>query len=197
MQRRGSRKQKDGEVSFIVYNYSSVLESPTEPRITYVYPPSPTSPHSDPDSPRSHRPASLSQRLRNLQNELLSLETELADPTNPLLEKEREEDNVDPGELIRGLVDVRGRLDKIRKGKEGRGKLVSIVMGNGITREPSPLPESDGGRADETKAGADVEAKGNVQALVEMDHRMGQLEKIVGSSTTALDEVRYIPVAFV
>jgi hypothetical protein len=56
------------------------------------------------------------------------------------------------------------------------------------------LPESDGGRADETKAGADAEGKGNIQALVEMDHRMGQLEKIVGSSTTALDEVRFIRV---
>ncbi|KAJ7287720.1 Dynamitin-domain-containing protein [Mycena rebaudengoi] len=130
------------------------------PRTHYAYPPSPTDPTS-PVEPSTSRPVPLSQRLRALQAEITSLETELSDPANPLLYKEREEDTVDPGELIRGLVDVRGRLDKIRKDKEGRGRL---------------------------EAG-----KPNVRSIVEMDRRVGELEKLVGSSTAALDESSPLP----
>ena len=86
----------------------------------YAYPPSPEGSPLLLDPTSGTRPIPLSQRLRALQNELLALENELADPANPLLQKEREEEHVDPGELIRGLVDVRTRLDKIKKGKEGR-----------------------------------------------------------------------------
>jgi nuclear migration protein JNM1 len=91
----------------------------------YVYPPSPSSPT---DSQNILRPVPLSHRLRSLQTELSALEHELADPSNPLIQREREEENVDPGELIRGLVDVRTRLDKIRKVKEGRARLVGAVL---------------------------------------------------------------------
>ena len=67
-----------------------------------------------------------------MQAELDSLEAELADPTNPLLqEQEDDQENktqLDPGELMRGLVDVRGRLEKVKKGREGRGKLVGAIL---------------------------------------------------------------------
>lgn len=154
----------------------------------YAYPPSPDSP----TSPTTQRVVPLSHRLRALQTELASLETELADPSNPLLAKEREEENVDPGELIRGLVDVRGRLDKISKGKEGRGRLVSAVLGNGQTelREDSKKkvdgPFKEGG---EGKKGSEKGDLPDVRTVVEMDRRVGELEKLVGSSSTALDEV--------
>ncbi|KAG5646285.1 hypothetical protein DXG03_003881 [Asterophora parasitica] len=117
-------------------------------------------------------------------NELVALESELADPSNPLLAKEREADNIDPGELIRGLVDVRGRLDKIRKGKEGRARLVDAVLGE--DKETAVNDEDT-----EEKKGADaVRDKGKPEArtIVEMDQRVGELEKLVGSSTAALDE---------
>jgi nuclear migration protein JNM1 len=113
----------------------------------------------------------------------MSLETELADPANPALFKEREEDSVDPGELIRGLVDVRGRLDKIRKGTEGRGRLVGVILGQDDEKEPDTKPKS--GAASVT----DENGKPNVRSIVEMDRRVGELEKLVGSSTAPLDEV--------
>ncbi|KAJ6593769.1 Dynamitin-domain-containing protein [Mycena capillaripes] len=152
------------------------------PRTHYAYPPSPTDPTS-PIEPSTSRPIPLSQRLRALQAEVMSLETELADPANPLLFKEREEDSVDPGELIRGLVDVRGRLDKIRKGKEGRGRLVGVILGQDEEKEPdTKQPKSAVPSAPEESG------KPNVRSIVEMDRRVGELEKLVGSSTAALDE---------
>ncbi|KAJ7188383.1 Dynamitin-domain-containing protein [Mycena filopes] len=151
------------------------------PRTHYAYPPSPTDPAS-PIEPSTSRPIPLSQRLRALQAEVMSLETELADPANPLLFKEREEDSVDPGELIRGLVDVRGRLDKIRKGKEGRGRLVGVILGQDDEKDPSTNQKSS------QPSAADDNGKPNVRSIVEMDRRVGELEKLVGSSTAALDE---------
>ncbi|KAJ7733110.1 Dynamitin-domain-containing protein [Mycena olivaceomarginata] len=128
------------------------------PRTHYAYPPSPT----DPLPNRA--------RLRMLQAEVLALETELADPANPLLFKEREEDSVDPGELIRGLVDVRGKLDKIRQGREGRGRLVGVILGQDDDKGPEIKPPTSA-----------------------MDRRVGELEKLVGSSTAALDESSPLP----
>jgi nuclear migration protein JNM1 len=135
--------------------------------------------------------------LRSLQNELAALETELADPSNPLLAKEREEDNVDPGELIRGLVDVRGRLERISKGKEGRGRLVNVVMGNGeidIAGDGKKMVDGiqKGGGGRKSGDGKKDHEKGqapDIRTIVEMDRRVGELEKLVGSSSTALDEV--------
>lgn len=115
---------------------------------------------------------------------------ELADPSNPLLAREREEDSVDPGELIRGLVDVRGRLEKISKGKEGRGRLVNVVMGQGDidTKSSDPIArEETGVEKPEHENGSAPDAR----AVIEMDRRVGELEKLVGSSNTALDEVRH------
>jgi nuclear migration protein JNM1 len=135
--------------------------------------------------------------LRSLQNELAALETELADPSNPLLAKEREEDNVDPGELIRGLVDVRGRLEKISKGKEGRGRLVNVVMGNGeidIAGDGKKIVDGiqkggEGRKSGDRKKDHEKGQASDIRTVVEIDRRVGELEKLVGSSSTALDEV--------
>ncbi|KAJ6558603.1 Dynamitin-domain-containing protein [Mycena vulgaris] len=155
------------------------------PRTHYAYPPSPTDPTS-PIEPSTSRPIPLSQRLRALQAELMSLETELADPASPLLFKEREEDSVDPGELIRGLVDVRGRLDKIRKGKEGRGRLVGVILSQDTEKDSDP-------KKSVVAAASEDGGKPNVRSIVEMDRRVGELEKLVGSSTAALDESSPLP----
>lgn len=143
------------------------------------------------------KPVPLSHRLRALQAELVALEAELADPSNPQLHKERVEDHVDPGELIRGLVDVRGRLEKISKGKEGRGKLVSAILGDAGSSEGAL--GVDGGIIEGKKA-TDVKDKTkekgnvpNVRSMAEMDKRVGELETLVGSSNAALDEVRILP----
>nr|GAT57689.1 predicted protein [Mycena chlorophos] len=154
-------------------------------RTQYIYPPSPTDPLS-PDEPSPSRPVPLSQRLRALQSEILSLEKELADPANPLLFKEKEDDVVDPGELIRGLVDVRSRLDKIRKGKEGRGRLVGVILGQDGSKE---VEKKD---AVATAPTGEPE-KPTVRTVVEMDRRVGELEKLVGSSTATIDESSTLP----
>ena len=116
-----------------------------------------------------------------LQSELASLETELADPSNPLLHREHEPGYVDPGELIRGLVDVKGRLQKITKVKEGRARLVSVVMDEDTDQEPVTTESTS--KASEEKKPVDV------RSIVELDSRVGELETIVGSSSTTLDEV--------
>lgn len=134
--------------------------------------------------------------MRLLQAELATLENELSDPSNPLLQKERDAGH-DPGELIRGMVDVKNRLDKISKVKEGKGKLVSVVLGEdsadeqdntkGTLREGKDTAQ----RAPSDQAGLPPTGARtpDVKDIVEMDRRVGELEKIVGSSSTALDEV--------
>ena len=125
--------------------------------------------------------------MRTLQTELSALESELADPSNPLLQKEREEENVDPGELIRGLVDVRTRLEKIRKGKEGRARLVGAIL----EEDEHQKGDVAGKAAQEVPVSLEVKSppKSELQNLVELDRRLGELEHVVGSSTTSLDEV--------
>ncbi|TDL24177.1 hypothetical protein BD410DRAFT_745489 [Rickenella mellea] len=147
-------------------------------RSIYTYPPSPTSPTS-PGQPRS-----LSTRLRALQAELSSLESELEDPSNPLLNDDHDDNRIDPGELMRGLVDVRGRLEKVRKNKEGRGRLVEVVL-----EERKPQVAGD---AKPTVVTESVERKVDVDISV-MDKRVGELEALVGSSSTILDESSPLP----
>ncbi|EPQ57687.1 hypothetical protein GLOTRDRAFT_127917 [Gloeophyllum trabeum ATCC 11539] len=155
-------------------------------RTEFTYPPSPTS-----DTPPTRaKPLSYRDRLRLLQSELTTLEAELSDPSNPALHKEREEEHVDPGELIRGLVDVKGRLEKISKVKEGRGRLVEAIL-----RDENDTHEDRDNEKD-AKGEKDGQEKGkglDVRNVAEMDKRVGELEKIIGSSTTSLDETSPLP----
>lgn len=100
---------------------------------------------------------------------------------------------MDPGEMIRGLVDVRGRLEKISKGKEGRGRLVSVVMGNGEVEVwddgKKNFEGSEGKKAGVGKKDYEKGRTPDVRSVVEMDRRVGELEKLIGSSSVALDEV--------
>ncbi|PPQ99706.1 hypothetical protein CVT24_009689 [Panaeolus cyanescens] len=155
----------------------------------YTYPPSPDSPGSPVDPSSISRSVPLSHRLRALQSELTALEQELADPTNPALQRERDEENVDTGELFRGVVDVRSRLDKIRKGKEGRAKLVETVL---ETKVPSN-PESSEKRVEPPPPTNAEPSKTELHTMVDLDSRLGALENLVGSSSTALDETSLLP----
>ena len=100
---------------------------------------------------------------------------------------------MDPGEMIRGLVDVRGRLEKISKGKEGRGRLVSVVMGNGEIEVgddgKKKFEGNEGKKAGDGKKDFEKGRAPDVRSVVEMDRRVGELEKLIGSSSVALDEV--------
>ncbi|GBE81374.1 hypothetical protein BKA93DRAFT_602004 [Sparassis latifolia] len=162
------------------------------PRILYAYPPSPTSPTSASETPA----IPLSQRLRVIEAMLAEVETELADPSNPLLKQEKD---VEPGDLNRRMVDAKGRLEKISKLKEGRGKLVSVVLGE---EEKKDKDEADKEKERRSKPDSDdgvmveVEEKGktpDIKDISEMDRRVGELEKTMGSSTASLDELSPLP----
>lgn len=164
----------------LVPHLHNILEH-RRPRIQYTYPPSPTS--SGRSSPEiSNAAPPLSQRIRQLQAELAALEVEVSDPTNPALHTD-EEGHIEPGDLIRDIVDAKSRLGKITKLKEGRGKLVSAVM-----QDEEPVPENTEEKV-EPKVTEEVKTSGDVKDIAEMDKRVGELEKIIGSSNTVLDEV--------
>ncbi|KAF6760029.1 Dynamitin-domain-containing protein [Ephemerocybe angulata] len=161
-------------------------------RAMYAYPESDEDPTSPVDATGAPKSLPLSQRLRSLQAELSSLEHELSDPSNPLLQKEREETNVDPGELIRGLVDVRSRLDKIVKEKEGRARLVGNIMHDTQDSGKEQDQPGSGGNA-ESKDSLPASTKTDVQTLVEVDKRVEELERLVGSSNMSLDDSSPLP----
>ncbi|KAI6026343.1 Dynamitin-domain-containing protein [Pisolithus microcarpus] len=144
-------------------------------RTRYTYPPSPSSSRSRSTS-RSSSPTDCAV----LQAELVALEAELADPSNPALQaREKGGDVVDPGEMIMGLVDVRERLEKVRNAKEGRGKLVSVVLGEKYR---------GGGAEERDHEGKDRNVAPETQGIIEMDKRVGELEKLIGSVNVTLDE---------
>lgn len=132
--------------------------------------------------------------MRALQAELVALEGEMADPSNPALQpRAKGGEAVDPGEMIRGLVDVRKRLEKVRNAKEGRGRLVGIVLSDkaAVTNDDdddAQDTEEEGGQNVILK---DTHGKGRDKTtdITEMDKRVGELEKLIGSVNVTLDEV--------
>ena len=162
------------------------------PRILYTYPPSPGS--SGRSSPEPSTPVQpLSQRLRRLKAELSALEAEAGDPSNPALIDDGD-DHIDPGDLIRDIVDAKSRLGKISKMKEGRGKFVNVVLQSGeASKQESVVGQED--NKETPPAMDDAEEAPVVRDVSEMDKRIGELEKIIGSSNTALDEVRTMPIS--
>ncbi|TRM69683.1 Dynamitin-domain-containing protein [Schizophyllum amplum] len=151
-------------------------------RSRYTYPPSPSRSRSR--SRSKERPLPISKRLLNIQAELESLEAEV---NNSAKDKLQADEDIDPGELIRGLTDVRKRLGQIRKDKEGRGRLVEVITAEEAEKQGHD-PEAE---AKERTKKADE--KPEVRSVVEMDKRVGELEKLVGTSTTVLDETNPLP----
>ena len=84
---------------------------------------------------------------------------------------------------------MRTRLDKIRKVKEGRARLVDAVL------EGDSLPKDQGNKTleEENKAIAiddKLNSKSEMQTMIGIDRRVRELETIIGSSTISLDEVQ-------
>jgi len=159
-----------------------MLISPIAARTMYAYPPSPDD--SDDDYPPAHAATlPFSARLRFLQQELATLESDLAKSNVTSSEKEKQKD---AGHMIDGLKDVKSRLEMIGKtrGKEGRGRLVEAIQ-SGVTRDGGlghSRGPSIGGKKDEKEREREKE-------IAELDRRLGELERLVGSSSAALDEV--------
>jgi nuclear migration protein JNM1 len=159
-----------------------MLTLPTAARTMYTYPPSPND--SDDDYPPAHAATlPFSARLRFLQQELVILEAEVAKSNVKTSEKEKKKD---AGQMIDGLKDIKSRLEMIGKtrGKEGRERLVEAIQSSasrdgGLSHSRGP---SLGGRKDEKEREREKE-------IAELDRRLGELERLVGSSSAALDEV--------
>ncbi|KAL1664121.1 Dynamitin-domain-containing protein [Schizophyllum commune] len=151
-------------------------------RSRYTYPPSPSRSRSR--SPSKERPVPISKRLLAIQAELESIEAEVSGSAK---DKIVSEENIDPGELIRGLTDVRRRLGQIKKDKEGRGRLVEMITSEEAETRSG---EGEGEGKEKLKKG---EEKAEVRSVVEIDKRVGELEKLVGAATTVLDETTPLP----
>ena len=178
--------QSESVCSFLhppTFAFDSLCAAGTRERSLFAYPPSRT------PSPTPTHPPSLALRIKLLQSELTSLETELADPANPLLARDREQSNVDPGELLRGLVDVKARLGKFSVGHQGRVRLVQGVL------QDSPPVDHDAETTAERNGDVGKDAKDphksleTARGVAELDRRIGELERLVGSASTSLDEV--------
>ncbi|KAJ4494088.1 Dynamitin-domain-containing protein [Lentinula edodes] len=151
-------------------------------RTRYAYPPSSTQSDSSSADDETSRPIPLSRRLKGLQAELSSLEAELVDPSSPLYLND-EVNDANPGELLRGLVDVRGRLNQISRSTEGRGKLVKSILSQ---QQLGSIRLSKG--EEPTSIENETQVAGDIHNLVEMDRRVVELERLLGTSTTAVDE---------
>lgn len=118
-----------------------------------------------------------------------------------------ENDGGETAELIRDIVHAKSRLEKIGKEREIRGRLVNTVMQEEPHRtmvNEDKAPGVKGSEDDEVEARVDdktaaksaqdmgATATMSVRDIAEMDKRVGELEKIVGASTTAIDEVRVL-----
>ena len=83
---------------------------------------------------------------------------------------------------------MRTRLDKIRKVKEGRARLVGAVL------EGDFLPKDQGNKKLEKDIATDIVDKLNLnsemQTMVSIDRRVRELETVIGSSNMSLDEVQ-------
>ena len=93
------------------------------------------------------------------------------------------------------MVDVKRRIEKISKAREGRSKLVSAMLGESDgedTEEVKPAEKVESNKETSNKAEPlPTKSKApEVRDIAEMDKRVGELEKLVGSSSTSLDEVR-------
>lgn len=168
---------------------------------------------------RGTRGLSLAQRLIKLKAELASLENELGESQkegSPAFDDEEPVDvgaeiaegnkvkksmtphpHVEPAELIKEVVDVKLRIEKIGKMKDGkveREKLVSAVLqgtGEKVTNGHADEHENEreGSLADERVKEEGVPVKMEVRDVAEMDRRLGEIERAVGSSSTSIDEV--------
>ncbi|KAG8887640.1 hypothetical protein FRB98_009255 [Tulasnella sp. 332] len=145
-------------------------------KTVYTFPPSPGESRSpsptDPESSTTRVPP-LRARLRALQHELSALESELSDPSNPLLLEDADGTKVDTAEMLKGLLEVRGRLKGINGGYSGiqRQELVKRATSTGKSKahiQARPVtPEKQIGSSGKSAAVA-----GEMKTLKDMDQRI-------------------------
>ncbi|CAG7853202.1 SubName: Full=Uncharacterized protein {ECO:0000313/EMBL:CCA75109.1} [Serendipita indica DSM 11827] len=177
------------------------------------------------------------ERLLAIKQELAALEAELSRPggassppegsvTSPTRKKAangKSKANEDPTELLKGVHDVRVRLERIGSGKDNRERLLEAVVNGNIKRPASPphshtlshshtnilgnplspqlhspgLHRREGSlhrREGSFSGSQNVGAKEEVDpGITKLDSRVGELERLVGSGSAALDETTPLP----
>lgn len=145
--------------------------------------PSPLTSSDPPESP-TRGPPPLSYRLRILQAESSALEADISDPVNPLLVDEQNS-GVDPGDILRSLVGVRGRLETINGANQGEENRLMLYIDGGRTGLPDANPTGS------TPVGKGAERHVNSQDIAELDERVGELESVINSSAASLGKVSH------
>ena len=196
-----------------------------------------------------HKQASQFERLLALKQELALLEKEMGDGAAAVVAQGGDNEagtasrgsgkkkgisakdaaREDPSELLKGVHDVRARLDKIGTARENRGRLVdTIVGGGGVTRPTSSMahahthgPNMHGIMTPRSptlhstpglhrREGSMHRREGSLSGsqsgaphskldepvdpgIAKLDSRVGELERIIGSSSAALDESAPLP----
>lgn len=128
----------------------------------------------------------------HLKVEMDAIEAELA-----LIAGDAEDQDSQAADLVREVADVRARLSKAggtSKKDVTRGKLVKAVLYGGagqpakftdLSADSTPKIEEHGLSGDNNEEELDM-----LKFTAEIDRRLGTLEKIIGSSSTVLDEVK-------
>jgi hypothetical protein len=115
---------------------------------------------------------------------MAALEQELASQGD---EMEQPAGQPSTAELMRDLADIKVRLSKVRSTAPkdtARSKLVNAVLTDTADKS-EPRTENTGQPTEENS----VKATDMSTLTVEIDRRLGVLERAVGSSATTLDEV--------
>lgn len=135
----------------------------------------------------------MSQRIKNLKAEADAIEAELLLTANKDTEKES-----NTADLIRDVADVKARLRNASitsKVEAARGKLVGAMLRGG---EKSGKPRDSSSDLATKVDDQDVdyaydgpeEGFDMLKFTADIDRRLSTLEKIIGSSSMALDEAR-------
>lgn len=157
-------------------------------RFREIYSTSPDqSPSRSPSPSGSSRKLPAQIRLQRLKAELEQLELDLGQAGGA-------DSSIDPGAMMHGLSELRGRLNNLGTGesKSASHKLLSKVVtpakssstpadsvaGNGITNGVKSADVSNEATA---STGSDI--------LSSLDQRLGELELLIGASNATLDEV--------
>ncbi|KZT43666.1 hypothetical protein SISSUDRAFT_997393 [Sistotremastrum suecicum HHB10207 ss-3] len=131
-----------------------------------------------PSTSYSAAPPPFSQRLHSLKHELAALEAE----AQSSLTSSPQDEEPNSAELVRELADMRTRLERVGTSADARKKTP-----NGATSKASHTESLRAQTVSVDDTGHERKVK-DVQAVSDIDKRLGELEKILGSSALTLDE---------
>jgi nuclear migration protein JNM1 len=101
---------------------------------------------------------------------------------------DQDESQVNTGELLQGLFAVKGRLEKLSSSRDPRTRLVQGILKD-EDKDAQPIDAESKDKKDVSTTEPRAEIKGSAKDIAEVDRRLGELERVVGSASASLDEV--------